>query len=66
MKTVEMGEYGPAKKADAVTLSTPMGRLIEKMHGYGGRKYLDVSKWDTGIYFVRINQAAVRKLVITR
>jgi hypothetical protein len=43
-----------------------MGRQLEKMHGYGGRKYLDVSKWDTGIYFIRINQTAVTKLVITR
>ena len=31
-----------------------MGRQIEKIYAYGGRKYLDVSTWDTGIYFVRI------------
>jgi hypothetical protein len=43
-----------------------MGRQLEKMHAYGGRKYLDVSTWEAGIYFVRINQVAIKKLVITR
>lgn len=43
-----------------------MGRRLEKMYAFGGRKYLDVSKWDEGIYFVRINQTTVKKLVITR
>ncbi len=43
-----------------------MGRQIGKIYAYGGRKYLDVSNWDAGLYFVRINKAAVKKLVITR
>jgi hypothetical protein len=43
-----------------------MGRQIEKMHAYGGRKFLDVSNLEAGIYFIRINQVAIKKLVISR
>ena len=43
-----------------------MGRQLNKMYAYGGRKYLDVSSWDNGIYFIKINQAEVKKLVISR
>ncbi len=42
------------------------GRRMMEMYAYGGRKYLDVSNLESGIYFIRINQAAVKKLVITR
>ncbi len=43
-----------------------LGRQIEMMELSGGRKYLDTSTWDEGVYFVRINQQQVRKLVINR
>ena len=42
------------------------GRRLMEMHAYGGRKYLDVSNLEAGVYFIRINQAAVKKLVISR
>ncbi len=41
-------------------------RVVEPMTLTGGRKYLDVSSLQNGMYFVRINQREVTKLLITR
>lgn len=44
-----------------------MGRqIVEPMRVSGGRKYLDTSAWEEGMYFVRINQDMTRKVIITR
>ncbi len=44
-----------------------LGRpLIEPMKIAGGRKYLNTSDWDPGLYFIRINGTETVKVVIQR
>ena len=43
-----------------------MGRLSLNTTAIGGRKYLDVSQLETGIYFVVVDKSSVRKLIIQR
>jgi hypothetical protein len=44
-----------------------MGRMkVGPMRLTGGRRYLDTSNWEAGMYVVRINQSEVTKLLITR
>ncbi|HFC00407.1 MAG TPA: T9SS type A sorting domain-containing protein, partial [Phaeodactylibacter sp.] len=40
-----------------------MGRKIEDMTATGGRKYLDISHWENGIYLVVINGEEVQRVV---
>ena len=37
---------------------------MESMRLNGGRKYLKTSDWDSGIYFVVINGAETRRLIV--
>lgn len=41
-------------------------QIVAPMSLSGGRKYLDTSDWEAGVYFVRINQAETVKVVIGR
>ena len=44
-----------------------LGRpLVKNMRLNGGRKYIDTSNWEEGIYFVRINQQEAAKFLISR
>ena len=44
-----------------------LGRpVMEPVRVTGGRKFLDVSGWQTGVYFIRINQRETVKLLISR
>ena len=43
-----------------------LGRLVTSFKASGGRKYLDTSAWEQGMYFVRIDGKEVRKLMIQR
>ncbi len=43
-----------------------MGQRITYFEASGGRKYLDTSTWENGIYFIQINQTALQKVLITR
>jgi arylsulfotransferase ASST/type IX secretion system substrate protein len=40
------------------------GRLTYRENGYGGRAYIDVSQWYTGLYFVRVNGKSVGKVFV--
>ncbi len=42
------------------------GRVMRSFSDYGGRKYLDISDFKDGIYFVRIGDSEARKLIIAR
>ena len=42
------------------------GRVMHSFTDYGGRKYLDISDFKDGIYFVRIGDSEARKLVVAR
>ena len=43
-----------------------VGRHITSFTETGGRKYLDISQWDEGVYFIEIGGIETRKLVISR
>lgn len=43
-----------------------MGRQVERFRATGGRKYLDISDWQEGVYFVRVNGMDVRKVMVLR
>jgi hypothetical protein len=43
-----------------------VGHLVSSMEGSGGRKYLDITLWDEGVYFIRINNREVAKLIVAR
>ncbi len=43
-----------------------LGRKMENVTASGGRKYLDVSSYDPGIYLLRIGGMEIRKLMIAR
>jgi hypothetical protein len=40
------------------------GRLAYHEYGYGGRTYIDISDWYTGMYFVRVNGNLVGKVFV--
>ena len=40
------------------------GRPIHNFRASGGRKYLDVSNWVPGVYFVQVDGAMTKKLII--
>ena len=40
------------------------GRKVYHDYGYGGRAYIDVSHWHTGLYFVRVNGNSVGKVFV--
>ena len=42
------------------------GRQLERFRATGGRKYMDISDWREGVYFVRVNGMDVRKVVVRR
>ncbi|MEM9821915.1 MAG: aryl-sulfate sulfotransferase [Bacteroidota bacterium] len=68
----------PNPAADNLVIEWQAGVYVEvdifdllgrKMHGFratGGRRYLDVSNWESGIYFVEIGETETRKLLIAR
>ncbi len=43
-----------------------MGRQVTSFTETGGRKYLDISTWEEGIYFIEIGGIETRKLVVSR
>ncbi len=43
-----------------------IGRQVESFIATGGRKYLDTSDWQKGMYFVQIEGREVQKLIISR
>ena len=43
-----------------------LGRWHSGFRASGGRKYLDVSDWDNGVYFIRVDGVVSEKLVISR
>ena len=51
---------------DKIEIFDLLGRRIESFEATGGRKYLDTSDWNPGIYLLQINGADVRKLMIAR
>ena len=42
------------------------GRRKQAFRATGGRKYLDVSAWEQGIYYIRIGGIEIRKFVVNR
>jgi len=49
---------------DRIEIFDLLGRRIESFEATGGRKYLNTSDWNPGIYLLQINGADVRKLII--
>lgn len=43
-----------------------VGRQMDHFTATGGRKFIDVSDWSEGIYFVQIGGVEVRKFIISR
>ena len=43
-----------------------VGRRVTSFTETGGRKYLDISQWEEGIYFIEIGGIETRKLVVSR
>ncbi len=43
-----------------------VGRHVTSFTETGGRKYLDISQWNEGIYFIEIGGVETRKLVVKR
>ena len=41
-----------------------LGRHVYHDYGFGGRAYLDISKWHPGLYYVMVDGGAVEKLVV--
>ncbi len=41
-----------------------IGRRITGFSGTGGRKFIDVSDWHSGVYFLRINRMELRSIII--
>ncbi len=42
-----------------------LGRRVDVMQVMSGRKYLDTSNWEEGVYFIRIGKSQLKKLVIS-
>ena len=47
-----------------ITVYDLLGRPVESFSVMGGRKYKDISTWDTGIYLIEINKREMRRLVV--
>ena len=43
-----------------------VGRKIEDMTASGGRKFLDISHWENGMYIVIINDMELKRVVVAR
>ena len=43
-----------------------LGRRVDYFIASGGRKYHSISHLDQGLYYVKINQSELQKLIITR
>ena len=43
-----------------------MGRKIEDMTATGGRKFLNISHWENGMYIVIINDMELKRVVVAR
>ena len=41
-----------------------VGHQVEKFRATGGRKYLDISTWEAGIYFIEIEGRQIAKFVV--
>jgi len=41
-----------------------MGRKVKSIMETGGRMYMDISAWETGVYFVRLDDGMVKKFVV--
>ncbi len=69
-------EVFPNPSSDRITIEWEAGRMVDieifnligqqitQFEASGGRKYLDVSSWESGMYFIRVNQEAVIKLIV--
>lgn len=42
------------------------GQLIDAFKTFGGRKYIDISDWNNGMYFIQINKEEVRKIIVNK
>ena len=56
-------ECNTGKSVD-ITIYDLLGRPLESFQVMGGRKYVDIAHWDTGIYLVEINKLEMRKLIV--
>ena len=54
-------EGGPLETIEIYDIT---GRRVDEMEAIGGRKYLNISDWLPGMYFVRIGQGKMKKLVL--
>ncbi|MEM8908714.1 MAG: aryl-sulfate sulfotransferase [Bacteroidota bacterium] len=43
-----------------------LGRRMTHFRATGGRRYLDISDWESGIYFIEIGGVEARKIVVSR
>lgn len=43
-----------------------LGRQVERFTAFGGRKFLDVSQWDKGVYFIQADGVVTKKIIISR
>lgn len=49
-----------------VVIYDMVGHEMERFTATGGRKFIDVSEWSEGMYFVQIGGVEVRKLIVSR
>lgn len=48
----------------AIQVFDAMGRLRLQKNGNGGRDYLDLSTWERGVYWVRMENGVIQKLIL--
>lgn len=58
-------EYNTGKEVD-IRIFDLLGRDVHTMTAMGGRQYVDISNWDSGIYFIEIDRMETRKLVVRK
>jgi hypothetical protein len=61
-------EFDDVYKAGTIQITDNTGRSVETIAIYPGQNFVqvDTHNWQTGIYYVSINKAACKKLVISR
>ncbi len=58
-------EYNTGKSVD-IRIFDLMGREMYNMTAKGGRSYVDISNWATGVYMVEIDKMEMRKLIVQK
>jgi len=58
-------EYNTGKSVD-IRIFDLMGRELYHMTSMGGRSYVDISNWATGVYLVEIERMEMRKLIVQK